>query len=189
MSPPVGERRLSGLAKQFDDLGWDEAFADDDDDDDRPDGDFTFDVEEPEDDGKHHRTTASGRSSRRGRTSYRRSRGSYDDHLPNGEMADIFPTGHVFGAGHSFQGETIEAVAPRRLTVGGADGFVPEKANGHHRRASIERCEVASKSFRVVRQLGSGSFAVVYLVKEIGGIGQEYGEWKLPWRDLLYAER
>ena len=168
--------------RTFEDFAWDEAFDDDDDDEGY--------MIRADNDPPPIRTIPSARSSRKGRTPTQRSIDVMDgfndehDHLENGDMADIFSSGYVFGAGHSFQGEVIEAVAPRRLGANGEEVPIPLRAMGHHRRASSERCEVASKSFQVVRQLGSGSFAVVYLVKEIGGVGQEYALKCLSKKDL-----
>lgn len=164
-SPPM--QGVHSITKQLGEFAWDEAFAHDGDDD----LDMTFD----DGDAPAPRKDRSARSSRLGRSSTQRSRGDYSDHMHDGRLSDVFPLGHVFGAGHSFEGEIIEAVTPRRLASNGREVPVPQFALGHHRRASLERGEIATKSFKVVRQLGSGSFAVVYLVREIGGVGQEYG--------------
>lgn len=88
---------------------------------------------------------------------------------------DMLPLGFKFGAGLPFQGEIIENVDP----VGSLKSRGKEVPGATCARFNSPRLGHASlavgKAFEVIRKLGSGSYAMVYLVKEVGGIGQEYG--------------
>jgi hypothetical protein len=88
---------------------------------------------------------------------------------------DMLPLGFKFGAGLPFQGEIIENVDP----VGSLKSRGKEVPGATCARFNSPRLGHASlavgKAFEVIRKLGSGSYAMVYLVKEVGGIGQEFG--------------
>lgn len=188
---------------EFTDFGWDEAFEDDDDDmfvgGDGFDGNnrrlVDLVTEEAEDESRqssldarlkggisisgYHRTDGL-----KSRTASRRSQLTQfrdDATLINSDSArpehknDILPLGFKFGAGLPFQGEIIENVDP----VGSLKSRGKEVPGATCARFNSPRLGHASlaigKAFEVVRKLGSGSYAMVYLVKEVGGAGQEFG--------------
>ena len=95
---------------------------------------------------------------------------------------DVLQPGMIFGEGLEFQGEVIVAAVGKNgngygdlaLRRGGSEAGQPRREisqSGRERIVGTER-----KRYEVVRQLGSGSYAVVYLVREKGGRKREYGE-------------
>ncbi|KAJ9123184.1 hypothetical protein QFC22_001377 [Naganishia vaughanmartiniae] len=197
-----GKTPLGDNVFEFTDFGWDEAFEDDDDDmfdvGDGFDGNnrrlVDLVTEEAEDEsrqasldarlkagisiGGYHRTDGlkSRTASRRSQLTQHRD----DANLINSDSArpehknDILPLGFKFGAGLPFQGEIIENVDP----VGSLKSRGKEVPGATCARFNSPRLGHASlaigKAFEVVRKLGSGSYAMVYLVKEVGGGGQEF---------------
>jgi hypothetical protein len=163
---------------EFADFGWDEAFEDDDDD----------------------YTVARRKSSRGGPDQLYKDSGSddvaglqvevqgmdmgnqpaWDGRDDNDDDDDgIFPPGYRIGEGLAFRGEIIEDVDPvarskengRSLPQSSAGSIASLRENGLDADERAKR-----RIFEVVRKLGSGSYATVYLVKEVGG-GQEFGEY------------
>ena len=160
---------------EFADFGWDEAFEDDDDD----------------------YTVARRQSSRGGPDQLYKDSGSDDttglqvevQGMELGDQTgwddrehdddDIFPPGYRIGEGLAFQGEVIEDVDPvarskengRSLPQSSAGSIASLRENGLDQEERAKR-----RIFEVVRKLGSGSYATVYLVKDVGG-GQEFGQY------------
>jgi hypothetical protein len=96
----------------------------------------------------------------------------------------VLKPGMLFGEGLEFQGEVIVPAVGRGgdgdlevlpLRRGGSEVGKQVRATGetHGLGGSVE---AAKKVYEVVRQLGSGSYAVVYLVREKGGRKREFGE-------------
>jgi hypothetical protein len=87
----------------------------------------------------------------------------------------VMRPGMLFGEGLEFQGETIEPAVGKGAD---GDGILPLRRDGsgvgQKRRPGLQ--EEGKKRYEVVRQLGSGSYAVVYLVREKNGRKREYGE-------------
>jgi hypothetical protein len=176
-TPHKGNKWMKGPGEdiEFADFGWDEAFEDD------------------EDDELASVSRRSGRKSQTGKSMTKSPEGQDETGLEveiqnmefnedsegedrEDDVDDIFPPGHRLGEGLSFQGETIEEIDPvarsretgRSLPQSSASSIASLRENG------LNRSGGKRKVFEVVRKLGSGSYAVVYLVKEVGG-GQEYG--------------
>ena len=97
----------------------------------------------------------------------------------------VLSPGMLFGEGLMFQGEVVQPAVGRLnsasdeglpLRRGGSEA--PKALRGqpgvHHHPGSEK------KVYEVIRQLGSGSYAVVYLVREKSGRRREYGEYRLP---------
>lgn len=98
----------------------------------------------------------------------------------NGERPakDIMRPGMIFGEGLEFQGELIQPAVGKGA---GGDGVLPLRRDGSavgqkRRPGVVNDKEEEKKRYEVVRPLGSGSYAVVYLVREKGGRKREYGE-------------
>lgn len=94
------------------------------------------------------------------------------DEEPESESDDIFVPGQIFGEGLEFQGEVVEAV----VQITGLDETALRRAGSEfgYKRATV-RDTVDRRQYKVVRTLGTGSYATVYLVKEVGGKGKEFG--------------
>lgn len=102
-----------------------------------------------------------------------------------------FAPGQIFGEGLKYQGEIIAPAIGRThghdsehpLRRGGSEmgimgrngpvGVVP--TNGRQRQ---------KKEYEVIRSAGSGTFAQVYHIREIGGMQREYGEFNLKYYTL-----
>jgi len=95
-------------------------------------------------------------------------------------VEDVLSPGTLFGEGMEFRGEVVQPAVGRWGT--GADGDdvgVPLRRGGSEVGKTTRgdlRTESARKVYEVVRQLGSGSYAVVSLVRERGGRKREFGE-------------
>ena len=96
------------------------------------------------------------------------------------EVEDIMQPGMLFGEGREFQGEIVEPAIGRL----GDDAILPLRRGGsevnharldHLHAAGIKEPEKEKKLYTVIRLLGSGSYASVYLVREKGGRRREYG--------------
>lgn len=98
--------------------------------------------------------------------------GLMEDSDEEPESDDIFVPGQVFGEGLEFQGEIVEPV----VQVTGVDETAMRRAGSEfgYKRATV-RDTVETRQYKVVRTLGTGSYATVYLVKEVGGKGKEFG--------------
>ena len=101
-----------------------------------------------------------------------------DDNTP---VKDVMKPGMLFGEGLEFQGEII-APAVGKVNGDSSDEGMPLRRGGSEAPKALRGMPGVhhhgrdKKVFEVVRQLGSGSYAVVYLVKERGGRKREYGE-------------
>jgi hypothetical protein len=104
-----------------------------------------------------------------------------DDDDDNPIVKDVLSPGMLFGEGLEFQGEIVEP-AVGRLSGDDSDGGMPLRRGGSEApkalrgKPGVHHHGRERKSYEVIRQLGSGSYAVVYLVKERGGRKREYGE-------------
>lgn len=104
-----------------------------------------------------------------------------DDDGANQIVKDVLSPGMLFGEGMEFQGEVI-VPAVGRISGDTSDTGLPLRRGGSEApkalrgKPGVIHQGREKKVFEVVRQLGSGSYAVVYLVKEKGGRKREYGE-------------
>ena len=104
-----------------------------------------------------------------------------DDDDENRLVNDVLKPGMLFGEGLEFQGEVV-APAVGRLSGDSSDEGMPLRRGGSEAPKALRGMPGVHhhgrdrKAYEVVRQLGSGSYAVVYLVKERGGRKREYGE-------------
>ena len=98
----------------------------------------------------------------------------------NRPVEDVLSPGMLFGIGMEFQGEAVQPAIGRWGT--GSDGHdvgLPLRRGGSEigrSQGGEATTEIVKKVYEVVRQLGSGSYAVVYLVRERGGRKREFGE-------------
>ena len=102
---------------------------------------------------------------------------TFDDEGDERAVEDVLSPGMLFGEGQEFQGELVQPAVRQVTGEDGSQGF-PLRRGGSEIGKTI-RGDVAANStkvYEVVRQLGSGSYAVVYLVREKGGRRREYGE-------------
>jgi len=101
-----------------------------------------------------------------------------DDNVP---VKDVLRPGMLFGEGLEFQGEIV-APAVGKVSGDSSDEGMPLRRGGSEAPKALRGMPGVHhhgrdrKVYEVVRQLGSGSYAVVYLVKEKGGRKREYGE-------------
>lgn len=94
-------------------------------------------------------------------------------------VQDVLSPGMVFGEGLEFQGEIV-VPAVGRLGIGDDEGLPLRRGGsevGKPVRADGRPREGPKMTYETVRRLGSGSYAVVYLVRERGGRKREYGRW------------
>lgn len=95
-------------------------------------------------------------------------------------VEDVLSPGTLFGEGIEFQGEIVQPAVGRWGTAAdGDDVGLPLRRGGSEvgkSQRGDERTESVKKVYEVVRRLGSGSYAVVYLVRERGGRKREFGE-------------
>lgn len=205
---------MSGSGFEFADFGWEEAFEDDDEDVGSLTGGFQGGgVKSDADlDSEVDRTSVlidglsvEGRHSSSGdRTSlYQRLRvsrpgskhSSYG--LPTGTPSStddetVFRRGERFGAGLPLRGEVVEHVDPTSAgrPVNGRPlpaSLLARNAAGLTTAPPIASAVSSNKIFEVVRKLGSGSYANVYLVREVSGGaggGQEFALKCLSKQDL-----
>ncbi|OCF36061.1 serine/threonine protein kinase [Kwoniella heveanensis BCC8398] len=99
-------------------------------------------------------------------------------------VEEILKPGMVIGEGLEFQGEVI-VPAVGRAASGGFDEGLPLRRGGSE-ATKVTRADGKheKKRYEVVRKLGTGSYAVVYLVKERGGRKREYALKCLSKQDL-----
>jgi hypothetical protein len=98
-------------------------------------------------------------------------------------VADVLRPGMIFGEGLEFEGDVIAAAVGRI----DATDVVPLRRDGSQMgtaRGSQGGRPRTKKTYEVIRQLGSGSYAVVYLVRERGGRKREYALKCLSKHDL-----
>lgn len=117
---------------------------------------------------------------------------SFDDHYDQGRswtaesevqgVADILRPGMVFGEGLEFEGEIIEPATGRLQADGNSD--LPLRRDGSKVGVPRKPSTSPKRSYEVIRQLGSGSYAVVYLVRERGGRKREFALKCLSKHDL-----
>ena len=91
--------------------------------------------------------------------------------------------GMLFGEGLEFQGEVVVPAAGRLGTgANGDDVALPLRRGGSEAgqaaRGAVEGS--APKVYEVVRPLGTGSYSIVYLIRERGGRRREFGELIQP---------
>lgn len=100
-------------------------------------------------------------------------------------VADVLRPGMLFGEGLEFEGGIIQP-AVGQLHVSDKNNLgLPLRRDGSGfgaKRLSIGPSE--PKTYKVIRQLGSGSYAVVYLVRQVGGRKREYALKCLSKHDL-----
>jgi len=99
-------------------------------------------------------------------------------------VADVLRPGMIFGEGVEFEGDIIEAAVGR---IDASDVGLPLRRDGSQigtARGSQPGRPRTKKTYEVIRQLGSGSYAVVYLVRERGGRKREYALKCLSKHDL-----
>lgn len=103
-----------------------------------------------------------------------------DDEDDGRLVKDVLKPGMLFGEGLEFQGEVV-APAVGRLSGDSSDEGMPLRRGGSEAPKALRGMPGVhhhgrdKKVYEVIRQLGSGSYAVVYLVKERGGRKREYG--------------
>lgn len=91
-------------------------------------------------------------------------------------VEDVLTPGMVIGEGLKFQGEIIVPAVSRMAMADGSDVGLPLRRGGSEATKVLRQDgRYEKKRYEVVRRLGTGSYAVVYLVKERGG-KKEYGE-------------
>lgn len=178
--------RQLGNVFEFTDFGWEDAFEDDGEEEFgiRADLDSEIDRTSMMMDG----LSVEGRQSSSGRNSlYQRLRisrpgskqSSYGKAIGSDDET-VFRPGERFGSGLPLRGEVVEHVDPTtRLQASGRSlpiNGVPA--------SPAPSSTFNNKVFEVVRKLGSGSYANVYLVREVGGVGQEYALKCLSKQDL-----
>ena len=103
-------------------------------------------------------------------------------------VQDVLSPGMLFGESMEFQGEVIQPAVGRWTT--GADGDdvgLPLRRGGSEVGKKV-RAENTKKVYEVVRQLGSGSYAVVYLVREKGGRKRDFGEFTVHLNHSRHAD-
>ncbi|ODN75911.1 hypothetical protein L202_05896 [Cryptococcus amylolentus CBS 6039] len=85
-------------------------------------------------------------------------------------VEDVLTHGMVIGEGLKFQGEVIVPAVSRMALADGSDVGLPLRRGGSE-ATKVLRTDgrTEKKRYEVVRRLGTGSYAVVYLVKERGG--------------------
>ena len=89
-------------------------------------------------------------------------------------VEDILSPGFEFGEGLEFEGEVIQPAVGRVAGINGSEGLPLRRGGSEAGKPS--RGNAPNKVYQVIRRLGSGSYAVVYLVREKGGRRREYGE-------------
>jgi len=95
-------------------------------------------------------------------------------------VENVLSPGMLFGEGMEFQGEVVQPAVGRWGTAAdGNDVGLPLRRGGsdvgRSQRGEL-RTDSMQKVYEIVRQLGSGCYAVVYLVRERGGRKREFGE-------------
>jgi hypothetical protein len=99
-------------------------------------------------------------------------------------VTDVLRPGAVFGEGLEFEGDIITP-ATGRLDIGGSnDAGVPLRRDGSKIGVPRKQNSSSKRSYEVIRRLGSGSYAVVYLVRERGGRKREFALKCLSKHDL-----
>lgn len=97
-------------------------------------------------------------------------------------VTDVLRPGDVFGEGLEFEGDIIRP-ATGRLDIRGSDD-VPLRRDGSKIGVPRHQSSTSKRSYEVVRRLGSGSYAVVYLVRERGRRKREFALKCLSKHDL-----
>ncbi|OWZ79211.1 serine/threonine protein kinase [Cryptococcus neoformans Bt85] len=99
-------------------------------------------------------------------------------------VEDVLTPGMVIGEGLKFQGEIIVPAVSRMAMADGSDVGLPLRRGGSEATKVLRQDgRYEKKRYEVVRRLGTGSYAVVYLVKERGG-KKEYALKCLSKQDL-----
>ncbi|WVR03332.1 hypothetical protein IAU60_000323 [Kwoniella sp. DSM 27419] len=99
-------------------------------------------------------------------------------------VEEVLKPGMLIGEGLEFQGEVI-VPAVGRVASGGLDEGLPLRRGGSE-ATKVTRGDgrTEKRRYEVVRKLGTGSYAVVYLVKERGGRKREFALKCLSKQDL-----
>ncbi|WVQ80412.1 hypothetical protein IAT38_002517 [Cryptococcus sp. DSM 104549] len=99
-------------------------------------------------------------------------------------VEDVLTQGMIIGEGLKFQGEVIVPAVSRMALADGSDVGLPLRRGGSEATKVVRGDgRMEKKRYEVVRRLGTGSYAVVYLVKERGG-RKEYALKCLSKHDL-----
>ncbi|BEJ14591.1 hypothetical protein CspHIS471_0403580 [Cutaneotrichosporon sp. HIS471] len=98
-------------------------------------------------------------------------------------VTDVLRPGAVFGEGLEFEGDIIKP-ATGRLDISGSDDGVPLRRDGSKIGVPRQQTDTSKRSYEVIRRLGSGSYAVVYLVRERGRRKREFALKCLSKHDL-----
>ncbi|WVQ94033.1 hypothetical protein IAU59_001111 [Kwoniella sp. CBS 9459] len=99
-------------------------------------------------------------------------------------VEEILKPGMVIGEGLDFQGEVIVPAVGRAASGGFDEGLPLRRGGSEATKATRADGKHEKKRYEVVRKLGTGSYAVVYLVKERGGRKREYALKCLSKQDL-----
>lgn len=97
-------------------------------------------------------------------------------------IADVLRPGMVFGEGLEFEGDVIAPAVGRLQVNSTSDVGLPLRRD--FSAMGTKRNPNEKKTYDVIRQLGSGSYACVYLVRERGGRKREYALKCLSKHDL-----
>ena len=103
----------------------------------------------------------------------------FDGEEDDRAVENILAPGMLFGEGQEFQGELVQPAVRQIGGEAGAEGLPLRRGGsemGKPQRGDVTDAQGTKKVYQVVRQLGSGSYAVVYLVREKGGRRREYGK-------------
>lgn len=97
-------------------------------------------------------------------------------------IADVLRPGMVFGEGLEFEGDVITPAVGRLQVSDTSNVGLPLRRD--FSAMGTKRNPNEKKTYDVIRQLGSGSYACVYLVRERGGRKREYALKCLSKHDL-----
>ncbi|ORX33580.1 hypothetical protein BD324DRAFT_610564 [Kockovaella imperatae] len=100
-------------------------------------------------------------------------------------VEDVLSPGMLFGEGQEFQGEIVQPAVRQVAGESGAQGYPLRRGESEIGKTTRgDPAQKPKKVYEVIRQLGSGSYAVVYLVREKGGRKREYALKCLSKQDL-----
>ncbi|CAK9787065.1 kinase-like protein [Cutaneotrichosporon oleaginosum] len=99
-------------------------------------------------------------------------------------VTDVLRPGAIFGEGLEFEGDIIKPATGRLDIAGSNDAGVPLRRDGSKIGVPRKQTSTSKRSYEVIRRLGSGSYAVVYLVREQGGRKREFALKCLSKHDL-----
>ncbi|WWD22336.1 hypothetical protein CI109_106827 [Kwoniella shandongensis] len=99
-------------------------------------------------------------------------------------VEDILTPGTIIGEGLTFQGEVVVPAVGKTYADGEEVGMPLRRGGSEATKFTRGDGRQEKKRYEVVRRLGTGSYAVVYLVKERGGRHREYALKCLSKQDL-----